>query len=145
MSTEYTSVAKAEEVHATHDREDYAVFLPGKVHGCKDQVAIRYKNNDSSNPEGTWEEGYADYETVLDIYQTVKNEDDPGAGFFEEFSDRGFWYCFDCGRFPELDIEHNEQYDNADWIDGLIGNQYDTMMFIVNWAMNRKLEVSNEG
>jgi hypothetical protein len=109
-----------------------AVFLPGKIHGCEDQVYIIYYNDQANDCEGSWEIEVLDKERILKLYNDV---DGNARDFFELLPDyfQGEWYYCDNGT--EEYNEYCEAYHTADFIVGRDGNKYFEMMFLVNWAV----------
>ena len=108
-----------------------AIFSPGKIHGCEWQVYIIYFNGEANDGKGSWEIEIVDKERILKIYNQTEND---AAEFFAILPDyfHGEWYYCDNGN-DGYDY-YCEVYDSADFIVGRDGNQYDEMMFLVNWA-----------
>lgn len=108
-----------------------AVFLPGKIHGCEDQIYIIYFNAEANKRRGSWEIEILDAERILKIHEITG--DDYNL-FFAELADwyHGEWrYCDSgCDAFEEL----KEAYPTADFIVGRDGGSYEEMLFIVEWA-----------
>lgn len=127
---------RKEEPMIIHDGVD-AVFLPGKIHGCEDEVYIIYLNAEGNNRDGCWEIEILDAERILKIHEIVGGDCNL---FFAELADwfHGEWrYCnFGTEDFDEL----QEAYPTADFICGRDGDSYEEMMFIVNWAKSRTTE-----
>ena len=117
-----------------------AVFLPGKIHGCEDEVYIIYLNCQAKNGEGSWEIEILDAERILKIYEIVDGDCNE---FFAELADwfHGEWrYCnYGIDDFEEL----SKAYPTADFICGIDGDSYEEMMFIVDWA-SQKIELSRK-
>lgn len=109
-----------------------AVFLPGTIHGCDDEIYIIYLNSDGNNGDGCWEIEILDYERVLKVYEITGNDCDL---FFAELADwfHGEWRY--CNSGSEYYDELIELYNTADFIVGKDGNSYEEMLYIVNWAI----------
>lgn len=110
-----------------------AIFLPGNIHGCEWQVYILYHNYDSISG-GSWEIGVIDKDTILRLYKET-------FGDHEMFFDclAGAWDCdwYYCDIGSDQYDEYTKSYYDADFIVGKDGDQYDEMMFLVDWAMNQ--------
>lgn len=117
-----------------------AVFLPGKIHGCEDQIYIIYFNASADNEKGCFEIEKIDFERILELYDEVEGDADT---FWETLPDlfHGEWeYCnTDHDGFAEL----AEAYFTADFICGRDGDGDDELEFIVNWARGRKERYDN--
>ena len=112
------------------DFETDAVFLPGKIHGCADEVYIIYCNTDSEIG-ATWEIEILDKRRILELYERVDgNSDDFFAKLPDWFQDE--WEYCDFGT-RDFD-EYIDCYSDADFILGRDGDRYDEMMFLVSWA-----------
>ena len=114
-----------------------AIFLPGKLHGCKDQLYILWYNPNACDGRGSWDIAPVDWDTVLELYNDVRgNEDD----FFALLPDRfqGMWfYCdADCEEFNA----YTQMYNEADFLFGRDGGEREEMEFIINWAKARTAE-----
>lgn len=112
-----------------------AVFLPGKLHGCKDELYIIWYNPNACDGAGSWDIAPVDWETVLELYEDVEgNEDD----FFALLPDRfqGMWYYCD-GNSDGID-SYTQLYNQADFLRGRDGGEREEMEFIINWAKARK-------
>ena len=109
-----------------------AVFLPGKIHGCDEELYIIYYNSEANNGNGCWEIEIIDAKRILKIHKIVG--DDYNL-FFAELADwfHGEWKYCDNGTktFDEL----LEAYPMADFVVGRDGGSYEEMQFIVNWAI----------
>jgi len=118
-----------------------AVFLPGKVHGCEDQLYIIYYSPQGYGGKGCFEIEIVDYERVLSLYATVDGDADC---FFEELPGKfqGEWRS--CGFEDESFGDYAEEYFNADFIFGRDGYSKAELEFIVNWARARQAQVSGE-
>jgi hypothetical protein len=117
-----------------------AIFLPGKIHGCEDELYIICENESANDGSGSMEIEVVDYETILKLYADV--EGDPES-FFELMPDyfQGMWYYADAGKEGHDYEDLCEAYPTADFIVGRDGGQKEEMEFIVNWAKTRKGEV----
>ena len=132
--TDYSSLKREEQLALIVDGAD-AVFLPGKIHGCEDQLYIIYHNNEANSGKGSFEIEILDYERVLKL----ANEKDMCAEvFFERLSDmfHGEWRY--CNSDSEDYWNFVEDYFNADFVFGRDGETSDEFEFIVNWAKERK-------
>ena len=119
------------------DEAEDAIFLPGKIHGCPDQLYIIWLNPEACEGKGSWDIAPIDWETVLELYEEVNgNEDD----FFAILPDRFH------GRWCYCDADHEEfngyarMYHQADFVVGRDGGPREEMEFIINWAKARKAE-----
>ena len=117
-----------------------AVFLPGKIHGCEDQVYILYLNPQACGGKGSFEIEIIDYERIIQLNDEVNGN---AEEFFDKLPDlfHGEWrYCdFDSDDFKN----YVEEYFKADFIVGRDGNMQDELSFIVNWAKSRTGEKKN--
>ena len=108
-----------------------AVFLPGKIHGCEEQVYIIYYNDGADNGQGCWEIMIVDKERILTTYAVAKGD---AEIFFSILPDyfHGEWRC--CYR-DSADFDHyTEKYNDADFVFGRDGGIEDEMMFLLKWA-----------
>ena len=129
-----SSLTREEKLALIVDGAD-AVFLPGKIHGCEDQLYIIYHNNEANSGKGSFEIEILDYERVLKL----ANENDMCAEvFFERLSDmfQGEWRY--CNSDSEDYWNFAEDYFDADFVFGRDGEASDEFEFIVNWAKARK-------
>lgn len=112
-----------------------AVFLPGKIHGCQDQLYIIYFNSSANNEEGCWEIEVIDYERILKLFAEVEGN---AEDFFDILPDwfHGEWYYCNYGK--ESFDEYADAYHTADFIIGRDGGIHEEMMFLVNWAKERE-------
>ena len=112
-----------------------AVFLPGKIHGCEDQIYIIYLNPQACGGKGCFEIEIIDYERILRLNEEVCGN---AEAFFDKLPDlfHGEWrYCnFGSENFDG----YVEDYFNADFIVGRDGNIEDELDFIVDWARKRQ-------
>lgn len=112
-----------------------AVFMPGKIHGCEDELYVVYFNEQADEGNGCMEIEIVDYETILKLYKDVEGD---YMDFFDLMPDyfQGEWKYEPYGTadFNELCNE----YHKADFIDGKDGSEEDKMYFIVNWARQRE-------
>ena len=132
--TDMDSLKREEKLALIVDGAD-AVFLPGKIHGCEEQLYIIYHNNEANNGKGSFEIEILDYERVLKL----ANERNMCAEvFFERLSDmfQGEWRY--CNSDSEDYWNFVEDYFNADFVFGRDGEASDEFEFIVNWAKERK-------
>jgi len=132
--TDMDSLKREEKLALIVDGAD-AVFLPGKIHGCEEQLYIIYHNNEANNGKGSFEIEILDYERVLKL----ANERDMCAEvFFERLSDmfQGEWRY--CNSDSEDYWNFVEDYFNADFVFGRDGEAAEEFEFIVNWAKERK-------
>ena len=112
-----------------------AVFLPGTIHSCEDDVYIIYFNAEGNNGNGCMEIEACDYQTILSLYDDVDGNTEK---FFDNLPDyfHGEWYYAnsDTVCFQTL----CEMYEKADFIVGRDGGATEEMMFIVKFAKERK-------
>ena len=117
-----------------------AVFLPGKIHGCEDQIYIIYLNPQACGGQSCFEIEIIDYERILRLNEEVCGN---AEAFFDKLPDlfHGEWrYCdFDSDDFKN----YVEEYFKADFIVGRDGNTQDELSFIVKWAKSRMGEKKN--
>lgn len=118
-----------------------AVFLPGKIHGCEDELYIIYFNPCACDGKGSWEIEIVDYDRILELYEEVDGNEEE---FFALLPDwfQGEWYY--CDADHEGFEEYSEIYWEADFIVGRDGNVHDEMMFLVNWAKGRVDPAQND-
>lgn len=118
-----------------------AVFLPGKLHGCEDQLYIIYYSPQSCGGKGCFEIEIVDYERILALYEDV---DGDAECFFDELPDKfqGEWKY--CDSEHESFCDYVEEFFNADFIFGRDGDSKAELEFIVNWARARQAKVSGE-
>ena len=113
------------------NKENDAVFLPGKIHGCQHHVYIIYFNPNAEGGVGCYEIEIIDAERVLKLYDEV---DGCAEAFFDALPDlfHGEWkYCdSDSECFKELD----EAYPTADFLIGRDGGTDEELEFLYNWA-----------
>ena len=64
--TDMDSLKREEKLALIVDGAD-AVFLPGKIHGCEDQLYIIYHNTEANSGNGSFEIEIIDYERVLKL------------------------------------------------------------------------------
>lgn len=116
-----------------------AVFLPGTIHSCADEVYIIYFNAEGNDGNGCMEIEVCDYHTILNLYYDVD-------GNTEEFFDYLPDYLPDCFQ-SERYYENSdtiyfqtlcEMYEKADFIVGRDGGATEEMKFIVKFAKERK-------
>ena len=83
--TDMDSLKREEKLALIVDGAD-AVFLPGKIHGCEDQLYIIYHNNEANSGKGSFEIEILDYERVLKL---ADSKDMCAEVLFEKLSDIG--------------------------------------------------------
>ena len=112
-----------------------AVFLPGKIHGCEDQIYIIYLNPQAYEGKGCFEIEIIDYERILRLNEEVCGN---AEAFFDKLPDlfHGEWRY--CNFGSESFDGYVEDYFNADFIVGRDGNIEDELDFIVDWARKRQ-------
>lgn len=106
-----------------------AVFLPGKIHGCEDNLYIlSYVENGEG---GYWDIKVLDAERILELY----NNTEGNATLFWQLLPSyygGEWYYCDA-NLPDFK-EYADAYPTADFIVNRDGDAADQMLFIVEWA-----------
>ena len=132
--TDMDSLKREEKLALIVDGAD-AVFLPGKIHGCEDQLYIIYHNTEANSGNGSFEIEIIDYERVLKL---ADEKDMCAEVFFEKLSDmfQGEWRY--CNSDSEDYWNFVEDYFDADFVFGRDGEASDEFEFIVNWAKERK-------
>lgn len=132
--TDMDSLKREEKLALIVDGAD-AVFLPGKIHGCQDQLYIIYYNTEANSGNGSFEIEIIDYERVLKL---ADEKDMCAEVFFEKLSDmfQGEWRY--CNSDSEDYWNFVEDYFNADFVFGRDGEAAEEFEFIVNWAKERK-------
>ena len=111
-----------------------AVFLPGKIHGCEDQLYIIYLNPDACDGEGSFEIEIIDYERILKIYEEVNGDAEEFFAVLPDWFHGEWYYCDpDHGAFES----YIESFHDADFICGRDGDAKDQLEFMVNWAKGR--------
>ncbi len=132
--TDMDSLKREEKLALIVDGAD-AVFLPGKIHGCEDQLYIIYHNTEANSGNGSFEIEIIDYERVLKL---ADEKDMCAEVFFEKLSDmfQGEWRY--CNSDSEDYWNFVEDYFDADFVFGRDGEAFDEFEFIVNWAKERK-------
>jgi len=128
--TDMSALTREEKFALIVDGAD-AVFLPGKIHGCEEQLYIIYHNSEANGQQGGFDIEKIDYERVLALYREVG---DDAEAFFEKLPDlfQGEW-C-GCGSDSEDYANYIDEYANADFLWGRDGDSTDELAFIVNWA-----------
>ena len=115
-----------------------AVFLPGKIHGCEDQIYITYLNPQACEGKGCFEIEIIDYERILRLNEEVCGN---AEAFFDKLPDlfHGEWrYC----NFGTDDFNsYIDEYFNADFIVGRDGSIEEELIFIVDWARKRQNDI----
>ena len=132
--TDSSSLKKDEKLALIVDGAD-AVFLPGKIHGCEDQLYVIYHNTEANGGNGSFEIEILDYERVLKL---AEEKDMCAEVFFERLSDmfQGEWRY--CNSDSEDYWNFVEDYFDADFVFGRDGEATEEFEFIVNWARERK-------
>lgn len=122
------------------DMRKDAVFLPGKIHGCEDEIYIIYENPEANDGKGCFEIEICDYETILEVYEAVKHD---AAEFFDLLPDyfHGRWLYANAPS--ESYNEYVEVYDKADFIFGRDGGIEEEMKFIIKWAISCNIPKGN--
>ena len=112
-----------------------AVFLPGKIHGCEDELYIIYYNASANDEKGCFEIEIVDYERILSLYEDVNGD---AEQFFAILPDlfHGEW-CY-CNSDEEEFAGYAEDYFNADFICGRDGGFEEKLAFMVKWARERE-------
>ena len=108
-----------------------AVFLPGRIHGCEWQAYIVYLNAEANEGNGSFEIEIIDKNRILDLYKSVNGNAQDFFGILPDLF-HGEWYY--CNSGTEEFEEYAREYNDADFIFGRDGDEYDEMMFLVNWA-----------
>lgn len=116
-----------------------AVFLPGKLHGCEDQIYIIYLNPQAYGGKGCFEIEIIDYERVIELYDSVCGD---AGRFFDLMPDKfqGEWKY--CDLSNECFPDYVEEYFNADFLFGRDGGNKEELEFFVAWARKRQAQVS---
>ena len=132
--TDMNSLTREEKIALIVDGAD-AVFLPGKIHGCEDQLYVIYHNTEANGGNGSFEIEILDYERVLKL---AAEKDMCAEVFFEKLSDmfQGEWRY--CNSDSEDYWNFVEDYFDADFVFGRDGEAAEEFEFIVNWAKERK-------
>lgn len=117
-----------------------AVFLPGKIHGCENEIYIVYENPEANDGEGSFEIQVCDYETLLKVYEDAKHD---AERFFAIMPDyfQGKW-CY-CDAPSEEYDSYIEVFEDADFIVGRDGDERDELNFIIEWALSVKQKEGN--
>ncbi len=108
-----------------------AVFLPGKIHGCEDQLYILSFNPNACDKKGSWDIEVIDRDGILELIDEVK---DNCEAFFELLPDKyqGRWYYCDAGTLEFH--SYCKAYDEADFLIGRDGETEEEYEFIKAWA-----------
>lgn len=109
-----------------------AVFLPGKIHGCEDEVYILYFNECADDGSGCWEIEIVDRGRIIEIYDKVGGNEEK---FFEVLPDyfHGEWlYCNRKGEHEEYFIAYAKAFPEADYISGI--DEGSELEFLMKWA-----------
>lgn len=108
-----------------------AIFLPGKIHGCEEELYIIYLNAEGDEGRGCMEIEIVDYETILELYEDAEGD---YARFFcfmpNYFHGKWKYEPYGTDYFDEL----CNAYEDADFILGRDGDAEIEMHFIVDWA-----------
>ena len=112
-----------------------AVFKPGKIHGCEDELYIIYFNECANDGNGRMEIEIVDYKTILEVYEDADHD---ANRFFKIMPDyfHGRWQYADAPSDDYLSLV--AAYETADFICGRDGNMDHEMKFIVDWATKCK-------
>lgn len=107
-----------------------AVFLPGTVHGCEDEIYIIYFNEDSNDGKGSFEIEICDKYTLKKLLDKTDNADE----FFELLPDyfQGEWRYVNHGT--ELFNGYAEDYERADFVFGRDGGLKEEYEFVKKWV-----------
>lgn len=114
-----------------------AVFLPGKVHGCEDEIYIVYLNPEANEGKGSFEVQVCDYETLLEVYEIATKRADRFFEIMPTFFN-GKWLYIDAPS--DMYNEYVEVFEDADFIVGRDGDEEDEFNFIIRWAQKRQRE-----
>lgn len=112
-----------------------AVFMPGKIHGCEDELYIIYYNENANDGNGSVEIEIVDYETLLKVYEDADHNADKFFGILPDYF-HGRWQYADAPSDEYLSLV--AAYETADFIVGRDGDMDAEMKFIIDWAMKRK-------
>jgi len=111
-----------------------AVFLPGTIHGCEDEIYIVYLNEAANEGRGSFEIEILDAERILKLNEEVNGD---AEAFFESLPDlfQGEWkYCDNTPDTKEAFDEYVNAYFKADFILGRDGGKPEELMFLTAWA-----------
>lgn len=105
-----------------------AVFLPGIIHGCEEEIYIISDAPESNDGKGAYDIKVCDYETLLKLYDDAGHD---AEKFFDMMPDyfQGEWY-YANKQFTD--------YEKANFLFGRDGGIEDEMQFIVKWAISVK-------
>lgn len=104
-----------------------AVFLPGKIHGCKDNLYIlSYVENGEVR---YWDIKVLDAGRILELYNNTEGNATLFWQLLPSYYD-GEWCCDNYLKFRE----YANAYPTADFIVNRDGDAADEMLFIVEWA-----------
>ena len=114
-----------------------AVFLPGKIHGSPDHLYIIWFNPCACDGKGSWDIAVVDWDTLLELYDEVKGDEEK---FFEFMPDRFQGRLYYCDADHEEFDGYAQIYHQADFVVGRDGGPKEEMEFIIHWAKTRKAE-----
>ena len=114
-----------------------AVFLPGKIHGCEDEIYIVYLNPDANEGKGSFEVCVCNYETLLEVYEDAKHDAERFNEIMPDYF-HGKWWYIDAPS--EMYNEYVQSFEDADFIVGRDGDEEDEFNFIIRWAQKRQRE-----
>lgn len=111
-----------------------AVFLPGKIHGCEEQLYVIYLNQNANDGKGSFEIEILDAPRILKCFSDVNGNVEDFFGELPVYY-HGEWKYSNKGDsdFDEL----YEAYQNADFIVGRDGSPFEEMIFLVKWALSK--------
>lgn len=112
-----------------------AVFLPGIIHGCENEVYILcYNENGGYNSNGCFDIDIVDKAGIIELFKESNGEYNI---FFAMLPDKfqGRWRYCDNTMSEDFE-EYKNVYNKANFISGLDGNYEDEMNFLVSWAEN---------
>ncbi len=117
-----------------------AVFLPGKIHGCEDELYILSFNPNACDEKGSWDIEVIDRDGILELINEVE---DNCEAFFELLPDKyqGRWYYCDTGTLEFH--SYCKAYDEADFLIGRDGGTEEEYEFIKAWAKGELKSIKN--
>lgn len=114
------------------DMTNDAVFLPGKIHGCEDEIYIIYFNPDAADGVGCFEIEVCDYETLLQVFKDADGDPDEFFGILPDYFHGKWFACYSDSEYFE---EYVKIYETADFIGD---DSRAEMEFIVKWATEKR-------
>lgn len=125
---EYAVQSSISDVLCQRYVDEEAVFLPGVIHGCKEQIYIITDAPESNDGKGSYDIKVCDYERLLKLYDDAEYD---ATKFFEMMPEyfQGEWY---------YENEPFTDFDKAHFLLGRDGDIEDEMRFIIKWAMSEK-------